>query len=329
MAVTVTPVPTADLHYDGAGARSAERRDRHPAPGAGGVQDAVQNELVLNYLDLAESLASRFAARGRERSDLVQVAYLGLIKAARGFDKEKGESFPAYAAPTISGELKRFLRDRCWTVRPPRRVQDVRTQLLRTVPDLTQALGRVPSTEELAHELGVSPEDVREAHAAASSMHPYSLDTADPWGGPSMAEVLVSPEAPIEHLEDLLCLNEAILELDPDDRELLYLRYFEEVTQADLGRRLGISQMQVSRRLARILVRLQRRLLAEDDQAGRSSRAAASTSCTVTASNAGSGVAANASPRRTRASVSTTCGPGGGPQASAGAGPNSTTEGRE
>jgi RNA polymerase sigma-B factor len=329
MAVPVTPVRNADLHGDDAGYRSSGLRDRRPAPRAGSLHDAFQNELVLNYLDLAESLASRFAARGRERSDLVQVAYLGLVKAARGFDKEKGESFPAYAAPTISGELKRFLRDRCWTVRPPRRVQDVRTQLLRTVPDLTQALGRVPSDEELAHDLGVSTEDVREAHAAASSMHPDSLDSADPWGGPSMAEVLVSPDAPIEHLEELVCLNEAIQELDPDDRELLYRRYFGEETQADLGRRFGISQMQISRRLAGILVRLQRRLLAEEDQAGRSPRTASSTSCTVTASNAGSGVAAKASPRRTRASVSTTCGPGGGPQTSAGAGPNSTTEGRE
>lgn len=328
-AVTVTPVHNADPQYDGAGHPAPERRDRRPAPQAGRLHDAFQNQLVLNYLDLAESLASRFAARGRERSDLVQVAYLGLVKAARGFDQEKGESFPAYAAPTISGELKRFLRDRCWTVRPPRRVQDVRTQLLRTVPDLTQTLGRAPSTQELAHELGVSAEVVREADAAASSMHPDSLDTADPWGGPSMAEVLVSPDAPIEHLEDLVCLNEAIQELDPADREMLYRRYYMEETQADLGRRFGISQMQVSRRLARILVQLQRRLLAEEDQAGCSPHTAASTSCTLTASNAGSGVAANVSPRRARASVSTTCGPGGGPQTSAGAGPNSTTEGRE
>lgn len=328
IAVTVSPVQNADHQYHDAGRKSGSRH-RRPGPQTGRLHDAFQNQLVLNYLDLAESLAARFATRGRERSDLVQVAYLGLVKAARGFDKEKGESFPAYAAPTINGELKRFLRDRCWTVRPPRRVQDVRTQLLRTVPDLTQALGRVPSTEELAHELGVSADDVREAHAAASSMHPDSLDTTDPWGGPSMAEALVSPDSPIERLEDLVCLNEAIQELDPVDREMLYRRYFKEETQADLGRRFGISQMQVSRRLARILVRLQRRLLAEEDQAGGSPRTAASTSCTVTASNAGSGVAANGSPRRARASVSTTCGPGGGPQAPAGAGPNNTTDGRE
>ncbi|MFE4541777.1 sigma-70 family RNA polymerase sigma factor [Arthrobacter sp. NPDC056727] len=299
---------------------SAHAAPQHGPP-AGRLHDAFENQLVLNYLDLAESLASRYAARGRERSDLVQVAYLGLVKAARGFDQEKGESFPAYAAPTISGELKRFLRDRCWTVRPPRRVQDVRTQMLHTAPDMAQSLGRVPSEQELAAELGVTAADVREARAAASSMHPDSLDSPDPWGGPTMGEGLVSPDRPIEHLEELVCLNEAIQELDPDDREMLYRRYFREETQVELGRRFGISQMQVSRRLSRILVCLQRRLLDEEvrngdavtgstgtgrtgtgrtgaDQASRSRPTADRTSSTVTASRAGSGVAAKVSPRR-------------------------------
>lgn len=274
------------------------RRSRHPAQQAGRLHEAFQNQLVLNYLDLAESLAARFATRGRDRADLVQVAYLGLVKAARGFDEKKGESFPAYAAPTISGELKRFLRDRCWTVRPPRRVQDVRTQLLRTAPDLTQSLGRVPTDQELAAEMRVSADELREAIAAASSMHPDSLDNADPWGGPPMADVLVSPDTAIERLEELVCLNEAIQELDLDDREMLYRRYFCEETQTELGQRFGISQMQVSRRLSRILVRLQHRLLAEEDQVSGSPRTAVSTSSTETARSAGSGVAAKVSPRR-------------------------------
>jgi RNA polymerase sigma-B factor len=296
--VNRSPERSGDSLSDGARPASVERRSKRIAPQAGRLHDAFQNQLVLNYLDLAESLASRYATRGRDRADLIQVAYLGLVKAARGFDETKGESFPAYAAPTISGELKRFLRDRCWTVRPPRRVQDVRTQLLRTAPGLAQSLGRVPTAKELAGEMGVTTEDVREAQAAASSMHPDSLDTADPWGGPPMAEMLVSPDAPIEHLEELVCLNEAIQELDPDDREMLYRRYFREETQSELGRRFGISQMQVSRRLSRILVCLQHRLLAEEDQGSRSSRTAASTSPTETASSAGSGVAAKVSPRR-------------------------------
>ena len=131
------PVQNADQPYHDAGHRSpALATGARPRRRAASMTPS-RISWCLNYLDLAESLAARFATRGRERSDLVQVAYLGLVKAARGFDEDKGESFPAYAAPTINGELKRFLRDRCWTVRPPRRVQDVRTQLLahRTGPD--------------------------------------------------------------------------------------------------------------------------------------------------------------------------------------------------
>lgn len=296
--VDMSAVSSGDFQIEGTRHGSAGHACKGPAPQAGRLHDAFRNHLVLNYLDLAESLASRYATRGRDRADLVQVAYLGLVKAARGFDENKGESFPAYAAPTISGELKRFLRDRCWTVRPPRRVQDVRTQLLRTAPDLTQSLGHIPTVHELAGELGVSAEDVREAQAAASSMHPDSLDTADPWGGPPMAEMLIAEDTPIEHLEELVCLSDAIQELDPDDREMLYRRYFLEETQSELGRRFGISQMQVSRRLSRILVRLQRRLLAEEDQESSSPRTAPSTSSAETARRAGSGVAANVSPRR-------------------------------
>ena len=114
---------------------------------SGQLRQTFQNDLVQRYLDLAEALAARFEARGRERADLNQVAYLGLVKAARGFDQAKGGSFPAYAAPTITGELKRYLRDRTWVVRPPRQVQDLRTRMFQAEPQLTQELGRNPSVE--------------------------------------------------------------------------------------------------------------------------------------------------------------------------------------
>ena len=114
---------------------------KSPRPGTGNSAEAFQNQLVLEYLDLAQSLAARFAGRGREREDLVQVAYLGLVKAARGFDESRGISFPGYAAPTITGELKRYLRDRCWVVRPPRGVQDLRAHVLRVEPELTPVPG--------------------------------------------------------------------------------------------------------------------------------------------------------------------------------------------
>ena len=228
---------------------------------SGRLRQAFENDLVLSYLDLAEALAARFEARGRERADLNQVAYLGLVKAARGFDQSKGESFPAYAAPTITGELKRYLRDRTWVVRPPRHIQDLRTRMFRAEPELTQALGRNPSVEELAGELGTDPAEVQEAISASSSMHPDSLDAVNPHSdAPSIGELLACPDTPLERLEELACLRDAMQDLDAEDRELLYRRYFCEETQVQLGKRLGMSQMQVSRRLARVLVELQRRL---------------------------------------------------------------------
>ncbi|MDV8147537.1 sigma-70 family RNA polymerase sigma factor [Arthrobacter sp. B10-11] len=233
----------------------------------GRIRQTFENQLVLDYLDLAEALAARFLARGRERADLNQVAYLGLVKAARGFDPGRGASFPAYAAPTITGELKRYLRDRCWVVRPPRQVQDLRSELLRSEPALSQALGRPPTAAELAKELAVSPDAVREAMVAAASLRPDSLDAVDVHSDAApLAETLPSEEDPLDRLEELICLNQAIHELSAEDQELLYRRYFCEESQAELGRRFGVSQMQVSRRLSRVLVRLQRLLQDCDPQ---------------------------------------------------------------
>jgi RNA polymerase sigma-B factor len=234
---------------------------------AGQIRQAFQNRLVLDHLELAEALASRFAGRGREREDLNQVAYLGLIKAARGFDDHRGVSFTAYAAPTITGELKRYLRDRCWVVRPPRRIQDLRTEILRSEPELTQLLGHRPTAAELARQLDVPETVVREAAAAGSSLRPDSLDVIDNGDGrPGLAHALASQDLPLERLEELMCLDQAIRELSNDDRELLYRRYFCEESQAELGRRFGVSQMQVSRRLSKVLVRLQQLLTAADAQ---------------------------------------------------------------
>jgi RNA polymerase sigma-B factor len=274
-------------------------------PKGGRLREAFENGLVLDYLDLAEALAARFEARGRERADLNQVAYLGLVKAAKGFDRSKGDSFPAYAAPTITGELKRYLRDRSWVVRPPRHIQDLRSRLFRAEPELAQALGRNPTVSELAEHLDVESGEVREAINASSSLHPDSLDAVPSHGGALPAsEILACTDTPLERLEELSCLREAMQELDAADRELLYRRYFCEETQVELGKRLGMTQMQVSRRLARVLVDLQRRLvdssrlLESGYCAGASSAAADDTTSTATAGKAGSGLSANGSRRR-------------------------------
>lgn len=243
------------------------------------LRRAVENKRVLEYLDLAESLAARFAGRARERDDLTQVAYLGLVKAARAFDESRGVSFPGYAAPTITGELKRYLRDRCWVVRPPRRVQDLRGELSREGPALAQVLGRSPSPAELAGRLGVPVQAVGEASAASSSMRPDSLDAADLHSdGPAAAEQLAVQDQAFERLDELICLTQAVSELSAEDRALLYRRYFCEESQTDLGRRFGVSQMQISRRLSRVLVCLQQRLSEREIQSRPSSRTASSTS---------------------------------------------------
>ena len=227
----------------------------------GGKGDPVRDDLVLAHLDLAEALATRFA-RGREVSDLRQVAYLGLVKAARRFDPERGGSFPAFAAPTIRGEMKRYLRDHCWVVRPPREVQDLRTRILRTAPALAQTLGRSPTAKDLAQELGVSGAEIRAALAASASMSPDSLDVPDPDGTrSSLVRWLGVSDSEPERLDELLALDQALRRLSATDRELLYHRYVGEETQTALGRRFGMTQMQISRRLARILVQLQRSLL--------------------------------------------------------------------
>ncbi|SDL99803.1 RNA polymerase sigma-B factor [Arthrobacter sp. ok362] len=244
----------------------------------GQIREAFETRLVLDHLELAEALAFRFTGRGREHDDLNQVAYLGLIKAARRFDAARGESFAAYAAPTVTGELKRYLRDRCWVVRPPRRIQDLRTEILRSEPELTQALGHRPSPGELAQQLGVPVSAVQEALAAASSMRPDSLDVVDDHDGGHRAEALASRELPLERLEELLCLNQAIGELSGQERELLYHRYFCEESQAELGRRFGVSQMQVSRRLSKVLMRLQQLLAEADSQSNPRTRTASGTS---------------------------------------------------
>lgn len=245
----------------------------------GQIREAFEARLILDHLELAEALAFRFTGRGREQEDLNQVAYLGLVKAARRFDAAKGESFAAYAAPTVTGELKRYLRDRCWVVRPPRRIQDLRTEILRSEPELTQALGHRPSPAQLAQQLGVPVSAVREALAAVSSMRPDSLDVADDHdGSPRRADALASRELPLERLEELLCLNQAIGELSGQERELLYRRYFCEESQTELGRRFGVSQMQVSRRLSKVLVRLQQLLAEADSQSNPRTRTASKTS---------------------------------------------------
>lgn len=223
------------------------------------LKAALQDDIALRHMDIAESVARSFAASGPEASDIRQVAYLGLIKAVQRFNPARGVPFASFAVPTINGEIKRYLRDSCWVVRPPRDVQDLRTEIARTAPALAQQLGREATARELGIELGRPQDKILEAQASSSSLRPDSLDA--PFEGRTWADTLASDSNGMERSDDMISLRSAVNELDRNEKELLYRRYFMEQTQQGIGDELGMSQMQVSRALARILVKLQKRLL--------------------------------------------------------------------
>jgi RNA polymerase sigma-B factor len=227
----------------------------------GSLRAALEEELVLGHLEIAEGIARNYSGPGRDADDLKQVARLGLLKAVRGFDPDHGADFPAYAVPTVHGELKRYLRDSSWMVRPPRHLQDLRTAAIKATSELAQQLGREPRLHELADALAERPEMVAEALNCHGSMRPESLDGTDE--GQGLAESLAVSDDGTERTEELLMLRGAIRELDAKEQQLLFYRYFQEESQRRIGERIGMSQMQVSRALARTLVKLQRRMLGE------------------------------------------------------------------
>ncbi|MGP0224524.1 sigma-70 family RNA polymerase sigma factor [Paenarthrobacter sp. NCHU4564] len=244
-------------------ARPLQYTNRANAPEST-IRQSFQDGLVLDHLNLAKSIAARYSAHTHDLDDVRQVAYMGLIKAARGYDEAKGVSFPAYAAPTIAGEVKRYLRDHCWVVRPPRPIQDVRRQVLARTEEMTQALRRTPSPEEVAEDLKLEPCQVREALMAGTSKRPDSLDAPAGEGRDGLQGSLSAQGCPTERLEDVLALRNAIRSLSAEDRHLLYRRYYREETQSTIADALGMSQMQVSRKLSKILVALQTQLLDEE-----------------------------------------------------------------
>ncbi|MDQ4503896.1 sigma-70 family RNA polymerase sigma factor [Sinomonas sp. ASV322] len=238
-----------------------------PTPGATDALATAQeaNDLAVEYLGVADALARRFRCPGHDPEDLRQVARLGLVKAAHRYRSGQGHGFLPYAVPTITGEIKRYLRDQSWVVRPPRSVQELRLTVNRLRPDLTQRLGREPTTCELSAELGVPIEDVEEARLANAAMAADPIEHGD---SPDDSRerrlmVVVSYEEPgFERVDLHRSLVDALIDATDQDRVLLHLRFDEELTQQEIARELGVSQMQVSRLLRRVLARLRRRLAA-------------------------------------------------------------------
>jgi RNA polymerase sigma-B factor len=212
----------------------------------------LRDELVAAHLGLAEYLARRFANRGEPLDDLVQVASLGLIKAVDRFDPERGVEFSTYATHTIVGELKRHFRDKGWAIRAPRRMQELYLQLGKVVGALSQELGHSPTIAELAAEVEVSEEEVLEALEAGQAYRSASLDA--PVGneeGETLGAHLGEEDVSLADVESRATLSPLLAQLPPRERLILHLRFFEGLTQSEIATRLNISQMHVSRLLAR------------------------------------------------------------------------------
>ncbi|WP_291041226.1 sigma-70 family RNA polymerase sigma factor [Herbiconiux sp.] len=219
--------------------------------------------LVVEHLSLADAVARRFFRHDRARDeDLVQVARIGLLKAARRFDPEKGDTFSAFAVPTMAGEIKRHLRDLGWFVRPPRSVQELRARVAEATSRLTQELGRAPSLAELTLDLGESAAAVVEARACQQHLYPSSLDV--PIGdshGATLADIIPDAADEVERADLVVMLWSVLRTLPARERRVIQLRFFEDRTQQEIAVELGVTQMQVSRILTKTLALLRDRIV--------------------------------------------------------------------
>jgi len=241
----------------------AELAELEPGdPRRGPLRDA----LVELHLPLVEHLARRFRNRGEPLDDLVQVATIGLIKSVDRFEVDRGVEFSTYATPTIVGEIKRHFRDRGWAVRVPRRLQELRLHLTTATADLSQQLGRAPTVHELAERLGRSEEEILEGLESANAYSTLSLDVPEQGEGdsPAVVDSLGGEDEALEGVEYRESLKPLLERLPPREKRILMLRFFGGMTQSQIASELGISQMHVSRLLARTLAKLRADLLVEE-----------------------------------------------------------------
>jgi RNA polymerase sigma-B factor len=222
----------------------------------------LRNELIEAHKSLAMHLARRFANRGEPFDDLLQVAYLGMLKAVERFDPDRQLEFSTFATATVEGELKRHFRDRTWSVRVPRRPQELHLRLGNAINDLSQRLKRPPRVPELATELGVSEEDILEAMEVGGAYRSTSIDSRPAENSETLTLEgrLGEDDHGFDLAEHRVLLERVIEELPEREQTIIRLRFFEEMTQTEIAQRVGISQMHVSRLLARTLSVLRDRL---------------------------------------------------------------------
>lgn len=261
-------VPSQAPHRSGAPDREAARAlfvRLSALPEGSAERVELRNQLVRMHIPLVEHLARRFRNRGEPLDDLTQVATIGLIKSVDRFDHERGVEFSTYATPTIVGEIKRHFRDKGWAVRVPRRLQELRLSLTTATSELSQRHGRSPTVHELAEHLGISEEDVLEGLESANAYSTLSLDVPDSDDeSPAVADTLGATDEALEGVEYRESLKPLLAQLPPREQKILVLRFFRNMTQSQIAAEVGISQMHVSRLLARTLAQLREKLLVEE-----------------------------------------------------------------
>ncbi|KUL22452.1 SigB/SigF/SigG family RNA polymerase sigma factor [Actinoplanes awajinensis] len=227
----------------------------------GPARTSARQEAIAAWLPMARRLARRYASRGEDLDDLTQVATVGLIKAVDGFAPDRGTDFAGYAIPTILGELKRHFRDRMWNIRVPRRLQELNMAINKARGRLVQTLGRTPTVADIAQHLGIGEEEVIEGLEGAHAYRPASLSTPiSTDGDATLGDTLGTAEPGYRETELHLSLGAAMTCLDEREQQIVALRFFGHLTQSEIGAKIGVSQMHVSRLLTQALAKLRVRL---------------------------------------------------------------------
>ncbi|MEV0060650.1 RNA polymerase sigma factor SigF [Nocardia sp. NPDC050718] len=240
--------------------------ERLAATAPGSVEHAVARDALINRcIPLADHIARKFSGRGEPFDDLSQVARVGLVHAVDRFDLSRGSNFLSFAVPTIMGEVRRYFRDNTWAMRVPRRVKETHLRIGAAVDQLSQRLGRSPTAKEIAAELDVDPDEVTQAVIAGNAYQPTSIDAASVGrdSDASLLDTLGEEESQFDRVEEYIAVRPLLAGLPERERRILTMRFFESMTQTQIAAQLGISQMHVSRILAKTLARL--RELSERD----------------------------------------------------------------
>lgn len=225
--------------------------------------EEARDQLIVSHLNLVRFLASKFKNRGEPLDDLVQVGTIGLIKAIDRFDPERGLEFTTYATPTILGEIKRHFRDKGWSIRVPRRLQELSAKVNQATDELTVELQRSPSVEEIAAKLGVGAEEILEAMESSGAYTSVSLEaggSSEDDEAPALIDRLGSVDEDLDASDDRMVIDDAISDFSPREQEIVRMRFIDGLTQVEIAKRLGVSQVQVSRLLRRTLRKIQEKI---------------------------------------------------------------------